>query len=432
MYKTLTTIFFLFILNISCSQCVGTLILNEFSNGASGSKEYFEYIVGGPCDCERVDVRGWIMDDNNGEFGTGTGVGIASGFVMLDSISTWSNVKLGSIIVIYNNNDVNDAISTLFTNNAGLVSNDALIITDSLYVLPLGKASSPITSNLLKVYSTQPSTSNPLYNVRVPFSGAQDRWGTIALANVNDAVQSRYPDGSYYFGVSYGSAMTVGPDNTKLSGSTMANKNGYFSAGNFRDITNWSIGSYTSDTPGQANNANNQLWIDSVRSASLVCQTVLPVELVSFSVVQEEEFSHISWVTESEHNCDYFVLYHAYNSSFIPIDTIQGAGNSLEENRYDFQYKLRGNGVHYFKLKQVDFDGKEEEFNIISLLIDRQDVRYHIASKMLLLPTNEQYVVYSLQGSKVLEASDDVYFDKQGFFYVQNQTTMEITRIFVP
>ncbi|MFM7668405.1 MAG: hypothetical protein ACKO7D_09505, partial [Bacteroidota bacterium] len=56
-----------------------TLIINEFSNGPFGAQEYIEFIVVDdnafyncgnttpPC----VDIRGWIIDDNNGYHGTG-------------------------------------------------------------------------------------------------------------------------------------------------------------------------------------------------------------------------------------------------------------------------------------------------------------------------------------------------------------------------
>ena len=55
-----------------------TLSINEFSNGPSGTKEYIEFIVidtGATYDCVNltipcVDIRGWIIDDNNGYHGS--------------------------------------------------------------------------------------------------------------------------------------------------------------------------------------------------------------------------------------------------------------------------------------------------------------------------------------------------------------------------
>jgi hypothetical protein len=56
------------------------IIINEFSNGPSGTKEYMEFLTVG-CPGQTVDIRGWIFDDNNGDFSGGptTGIGIALG-----------------------------------------------------------------------------------------------------------------------------------------------------------------------------------------------------------------------------------------------------------------------------------------------------------------------------------------------------------------
>ena len=45
--------------------------INEFSNGPSGSQEYIELVVvdtsSGVSSCTAcIDIRGWIIDDNNG------------------------------------------------------------------------------------------------------------------------------------------------------------------------------------------------------------------------------------------------------------------------------------------------------------------------------------------------------------------------------
>ena len=64
-----------------------SLIINEVSQGPSGSKEYVEFLViptSTTQNCETcMDLRGWIIDDNNGYFSIGNpngtnGVGIAS------------------------------------------------------------------------------------------------------------------------------------------------------------------------------------------------------------------------------------------------------------------------------------------------------------------------------------------------------------------
>ena len=58
------------------------LIINEVSQG-SGNAEYVELLVVGTPSCQTpvscMDIRGVVIDDNNGYFAAGSGTGIASG-----------------------------------------------------------------------------------------------------------------------------------------------------------------------------------------------------------------------------------------------------------------------------------------------------------------------------------------------------------------
>jgi gliding motility-associated-like protein len=99
-----------------CSFIFGqTLIINEFSNGPSGAKEYVEFVVvdsavvydctgsAPPC----IDIRGWIFDDNSGYHGTN---GQAAGAVRFSNNPIWACLPVGTIILVYNGNDPNPSI----------------------------------------------------------------------------------------------------------------------------------------------------------------------------------------------------------------------------------------------------------------------------------------------------------------------------------
>src|SRR5690554_4296847 len=87
-----------------------SLVINEVSNGISGNKEYIELLVVGPpaqpCEAPAtLDIRGWIIDDNNGFLGTGSGNGIASGAFRFKNDPFWANVPVGTLILLYNQDD---------------------------------------------------------------------------------------------------------------------------------------------------------------------------------------------------------------------------------------------------------------------------------------------------------------------------------------
>jgi hypothetical protein len=84
----------------------------------------------------------------------------------------------------------------------------------------------------------------------------------------------------------------------------------------------------------------------------------LPVELVLFNAdCQNDGTVKLSWVTASEINNDYFDVQKSFDASdFFSIGTVAGNGNSNTMQYYEFIDKE--SGTAYYRLKQVDFDGK--------------------------------------------------------------------------
>ena len=92
----------------------------------------------------------------------------------------------------------------------------------------------------------------------------------------------------------------------------------------------------------------------------------LPIELVEFNAIVNEDRVEISWTTASEINNDYFIVEKS-KDTFIWSKVIEakGAGNSNIIINY---FEIDNNplmGLFYYRLTQVDFDGKQETFNII-------------------------------------------------------------------
>jgi len=99
-------------------------------------------------------------------------------------------------------------------------------------------------------------------------------------------------------------------------------------------------------------------WILS-NGASLDCAVPLPIELLTFNAEPENSSVRLNWITTTEINNDYFEIERSSNGSeFIPIHKMRGGGTStqtLEYNLTDFEPLT---GTSYYRLKQVDFDGK--------------------------------------------------------------------------
>lgn len=99
-----------------------------------------------------------------------------------------------------------------------------------------------------------------------------------------------------------------------------------------------------------------------------ICATDLPIELIAFDFICDEQLNSIlKWTTMSESNNDYFTLERSYDgTNWISITTIMGAGNSTSTLYYFYSYKDTSNLVSYYRLKQTDYNGEFEFSDIIS------------------------------------------------------------------
>ena len=87
---------------------------------------------------------------------------------------------------------------------------------------------------------------------------------------------------------------------------------------------------------------------------------VLPVLYARFNAEKQAKTALLSWTTGSEINNDYFVIERSKDSkNYTKIGEIKGAGNSAEFVDYRFTDENPAEGVNYYRLRQVDFDGAE-------------------------------------------------------------------------
>lgn len=104
-----------------------------------------------------------------------------------------------------------------------------------------------------------------------------------------------------------------------------------------------------------------------------ITQTPLPVKLVSFSASVSQGQVNLDWETASELNNDYFQVQRSANGKeWEDLTKVNGSGNSNENIAYSAVDELPHNGTSYYRLKQVDFDGKYEYS-----IVESVSVNYH-------------------------------------------------------
>ncbi len=96
--------------------------------------------------------------------------------------------------------------------------------------------------------------------------------------------------------------------------------------------------------------------------------TLLPVELISFDVERVDDINLISWKTLSErNNAQYIIEKSPDGQTWKSIAQLAGAGNSSSALTYNYSDIDHSNGIVYYRLTQVDFDGKSELLGEVSV-----------------------------------------------------------------
>lgn len=94
----------------------------------------------------------------------------------------------------------------------------------------------------------------------------------------------------------------------------------------------------------------------------------LPIELLYFKGRKSPNGNLLQWETASENNNDYFTLYRSiYPIDWSPIVKIDGAGNSIMNNKYQFLDSRFEDDINYYILRQTDYDGNYKECEIIAI-----------------------------------------------------------------
>lgn len=107
-----------------------------------------------------------------------------------------------------------------------------------------------------------------------------------------------------------------------------------------------------------------------------------PVSLVSFTGKYSNGSSTLEWTTSQEINNKEFELLRSTDGlKFDRIATIAGAGNSAIAKNYKYMDAISGSGYVYYRLRQIDFDGKSTMSNIVRLNMGKDET-----AKMELYP----------------------------------------------
>lgn len=83
----------------------------------------------------------------------------------------------------------------------------------------------------------------------------------------------------------------------------------------------------------------------------------LPIELIAFDVISQNNEVEVKWSTATEINTSHFILMHSTDGiNYSPIETIGASGNSSNIKNYSYTHLNPSQGINYYQIIDVDFN----------------------------------------------------------------------------
>ncbi len=100
-----------------------------------------------------------------------------------------------------------------------------------------------------------------------------------------------------------------------------------------------------------------------------MCRTAidrpLPVELISFTSAVNGNTVLLKWTTSSETNCNSFQVERSGdNSGWQILGIVNASGSTTTNSSYSFADNPEASGIYHYRLKQIDFNGNFEYFDL--------------------------------------------------------------------
>ena len=135
------------------------------------------------------------------------------------------------------------------------------------------------------------------------------------------------------------------------------------------DDPNW-VHYHVSDSDASAN------WVETTNVDAFSLWTLgsnaglLAVEWTSLSATAKADAVLLNWQTASEVDNQGFEVQHSQDAKqWKSLTFVAGKGNSSTAQHYEFLHESPNSGINYYRLKQVDFNGKYEYSDIVSVVL---------------------------------------------------------------
>ncbi|HZY79894.1 MAG TPA: T9SS type A sorting domain-containing protein [Cyclobacteriaceae bacterium] len=336
--------------------------------------------------------------NNSGTFSPGTG-GVTFNGTLAQTVAgtnSFNNLTISNASGVTLSGTASNNVAGVLTLTTGN------IITSATNVLNLGasatvsggSASSYVSGPMTKVMSIGTSFTAPIGKiaatryrpVRIDNTSATDTWSFEYFGN--NPTSAGYPNltmnTANILTVSQYEYWMVSRAGSASADLTLSYDVGSYTPSAIDALTNLRVARWESSVPwwdvppgggvhsASGNTTAGTVTVTNVTSfspvtlASIISPSALPIQLLSFDGQVVPMGVQLRWNTVSELNNDRFELEKSLNGEkFSAFATIKGNGTSFEEHNYDYLDTKVAPGRSYYRLKQIDFNGKASYSKVI-------------------------------------------------------------------
>jgi hypothetical protein len=243
--------------------------------------------------------------------------------------------------------EFNQGTSWVFTNGAGIQNYGN---AENYGTTNVGNTPYPNNANV--------TITSPVYNLSTCVSGL------VVSFPLAGRIENTYDFLRFQYRIGAGAWVTVqsftGLQNATFSYSSIPN-----TATQFRFLLQTDATVNTFGPPG-----NQSVYYYDIARFNITCAAAMPVELISFTGSKEDGFNELTWLIESETNCDFYTVETSqdFNEwSLVGIVKAEGL------NKYVLRDDKFGSGINYYRLSQTDADGTVVMFDAEVIAIDNSE-----------------------------------------------------------
>ena len=168
--------------------------------------------------------------------------------------------------------------------------------------------------------------------------------------------------------------------------------------------------------------------VQSFSTFSILTTTIIPVTLTSFKGKVENNDAVLTWGTATESNNSGFEVEKSMDGNhFTSMAFVKGAGNSSAQNAYSFIDK-NFTKTAYYRLNQLDFDGKSTFSTIVSLQKEDKNTTMKIYPNPI-----STHSEVTIDFSETVETSLNIdVIDVQGHILYKNQLEKGTESVKIP